>query len=178
MGFFIKISILKTRDALNYVYFVHLFLFSFSILNLFTKNYKLKKVAVDSYQVNFSILYYFALLGSLLTIFLFNLREAFFVWENGYHVIFTNEIPFKKTFLIFLIEILLFVCFIHGIKSKNKIILILSLIYFTSLLLTGQRLMGLLFIVVCIFVFKPDIFSTKKKLVFFYTFFINYNSIS
>ena len=138
---------LSESSVLRMLSHLYLFLFVFSGLTLLTKSVSIK------YQVSKEIFtltkfYHIFLLITGVYMIVFNIREALYVWEHGYITLVGGAGDFKKNIVEFFVEILFLCLVIFGLKLKNRLALLLLVLYCFTWMLGGQRMPGFMMLVV------------------------------
>ena len=84
----------------------------------------------------------------------FNFSEALLVWEEGYASLFAGDFGIKKSVLIFSIEVLFLTCSVIDLTRRRMFGIVLFVTYLISTVIIGQRLPGVLsLLIVAIFLF-------------------------
>lgn len=139
---------------LSHLYF---FLFVFSGLTLMTKSVSINYQASEG-SFTLTKFYHIFLFATGVYMIVFNIREAFYVWDQGYITLVGGAGNFKKHIVEFFVEILFLCLVIIGLKLKDRSALLMLILYSVSWMLGGQRMPGFMMLVVLWVFIRPTSF--------------------
>jgi hypothetical protein len=115
----------------------------------------------QEFEISHSGVYYFLLVLTFLPVVAFNLAEAGELFSMGYSAIILGELGLQKGMVIFIFEMAFIVLTAIGLSTRSTIAVILFVVYSITLTLGGQRMPGLMCLLVVFVLWKPAIFSGR-----------------
>lgn len=162
---------LSDTNVINMLLYLYLFLFFLTLLTV------LKGTVSNHHQLSkdFCTLnkyYYLLLLVTGIYMVVFNVREALYVWDQGYITLVQGTGEFKKHILEFFVEMMFLCLVIFGLQLRNRVAIIMLFLYCISGMLGGQRMPGFMMLVVLFVFLRPKSFRGLSEIFYIVVVFV------
>ena len=148
---------LSEGNVLSMLVYLYLFLFFFTLLILLARGIPIYHRLSKDF-CTFNKYYYLLLLITGIYMVVFNVREALYVWDQGYVALVQGAGDFKKHILEFFVEMVFLCSVIFGLRLRNRAAIMMLILYCISGMLGGQRMPGFMMLVVLFISVRPKSF--------------------